>query len=68
MLEKGLVGMDKEWYTVEELAQLWELKISTIRTYIRTGQLVAVRFGNTYRIEKEAVQKFIAERRTKKES
>ncbi len=68
MQEKGLVGMDKEWYTVEELAQLWELKISTIRTYIRTGQLVAVRFGNTYRIEKEAVQKFIAERRTKKES
>ncbi len=68
MLKKGLVGMDKEWYTVEELAALWELKISTIRTYIRTGQLVAVRFGNTYRVEKEAVQKFIAERRTKKES
>ena len=59
--------MEKEWYTIEELAKLWELKISTVRAYVRTGQLEAVRFGNTYRVHKNAVEKFIQERRTKKE-
>lgn len=59
--------MDKEWYTVEELAVMWELKISTIRAYIRTGQLEAVRFGNTYRVHRDAMNKFIEKRRTKKD-
>jgi excisionase family DNA binding protein len=56
--------MDKEWYTIEELANMWELKISTVRTYVRTGQLEAVRFGNTYRVHKDAKKKFEDERRT----
>jgi excisionase family DNA binding protein len=59
--------MDKEWYTIEELAKMWELKVSTVRAYVRTGQLEAVRFGNTYRIHKDAVEKFIDQRKTRKE-
>jgi excisionase family DNA binding protein len=56
--------MDKEWYSVEELAKEWGLKEETIRQYIRTKQLEAVRFGNTYRVHKDAKEKFIDERRT----
>ena len=66
MPETG-VRMDKEWYSVEELAKEWGLKEETIRQYIRTKQLEAVRFGNTYRIQKDAVNKFIDERRTRKD-
>jgi excisionase family DNA binding protein len=56
--------MDKEWYTVEELAHEWGLKEETIRAYIRSKQLEAVRFGNTYRVHKDAKKKFEDERRT----
>ena len=59
--------MSKDWYSPEELAIEWGLKPETIRHYIRSKQLEAVRFGNTYRIHKDAVNKFIEERRTKKD-
>ncbi len=59
--------MQKEWYSVEDLAHEWGLKEETIRQYIRTKQLEAVRFGNTYRIHRDAIQKFIEERRTTKD-
>ena len=59
--------MQKEWYSVEELATEWGLKEETIRQYIRTKQLEAVKFGNTYRIHKDAIQKFIDKRRTTKD-
>ncbi len=56
--------MQKEWYSVEELALEWGLKEETIRAYIRTKQLEAVRFGNTYRIHREAIRKFVEQRKT----
>jgi len=65
--KRGFVGMQKEWYSVKELAEEWGLEEETIRQYIRTKQLEAVRFGNTYRIPKDAIQKFIDKRRTTKD-
>ncbi len=59
--------MQKEWYSVKELAEEWGLEEETIRQYIRTKQLEAVKFGNTYRINKDAIQKFIDKRRTTKD-
>ena len=59
--------MEKEWYTLEELADIWEIKVSTVRTYVRTGQLVASKFGK-YRVHKDEKKRFEDERRTKKES
>ena len=59
--------MSKEWYTPQELAKEWGLREETIRAYIRSKQLEAVKFGNTYRIHKDAIQKFIDERRTTKD-
>lgn len=56
--------MTKEWYTPQELAQEWGLREETIRAYIRTKQLEAVKFGNTYRIHKDAKKKFEDDRRT----
>lgn len=59
--------MEKEWYTVEELADIWGLKISTVRAYIREGQLEAVLFGNTYRVSAQEKKRFEDARRTKKD-
>lgn len=59
--------MEKEFYTVEELSEIWGLKIETIRTYIRTNQLEAIKFGNTYRVRTEEKKRFEDARRTKKD-
>ena len=59
--------MEKEFYTLEELADIWGLKLSTVRSYVREGQLEAIRFGNTYRVKAEEKKRFEDERRTKKD-
>ncbi len=59
--------MSKEWYTPKELAEELGLREETIRHYIRTKQLEAVKFGNTYRIHKDAIAKFLEERKTRKD-
>jgi len=59
--------MEKEWYTVEELAAIWELKVETVRTYIRSGQLQASKFGK-YRVHRDEKKRFEEARRTKKDT
>ncbi len=59
--------MSTQWLSVEDVARELNLTEDTIRSYIRRRQLSAVRFGNTYRISREDLDKFIAERRTKRD-
>ena len=59
--------MSIEWLTVEQVSKELGLSEDTIRNYIRTKQLPAVKFGNTYRISREDLNKFIEDRRTKKD-
>ncbi len=59
--------MSKQWLTVEEVAKELGLSEDTIRNYIRTKQLPAAKFGNTYRISREDLEKFIKDRRTDKQ-
>ena len=59
--------MSKEWYSVKEVAKELGLTEETIRNYIRSGQLVAHEFGNTYRIHQDDLQHFLRERRTRKD-
>lgn len=42
--------MDDKMYSVEEVADLLGLHVRTVRGYIRSGRLKAVRIGKQYRI------------------
>ncbi|MDO3700931.1 helix-turn-helix domain-containing protein [Micromonospora sp. C28SCA-DRY-2] len=42
--------MSEEMYSVEQVADLLGLHVRTVRGYIRTGRLTAVRIGKQYRI------------------
>ncbi len=55
---------DKEYYTVEEAADILGVHPDTIRHYIRVRALPAVRIGTVYRIKKKDWDKFIQERYT----
>lgn len=58
--------MDKEFYTVREIADLLEVTVDTIQSYIRRKELIAYRVGNSYRIKREDFEKFLEKRRTDK--
>lgn len=50
--------MDKNYYTVEEVAGLLSLHPKTIRRYIREGRLEAKRIGKSYVIHGHALSLF----------
>ncbi len=59
--------MSTQWLSVEDIAKELGLTEDTIRNYIRTKQLVAYRVGNTYRIKREDLDKFLEQRKTTKD-
>lgn len=50
--------MEKRLFTCEEVAEYFNVKISTIWTWIRSGKLPCVKIGRQYRIEKEVLENF----------
>jgi excisionase family DNA binding protein len=42
--------MNKDLYSVEQVAELLHLHVKTVRNYVREGRLKAVRIGKQYRI------------------
>ena len=58
--------MSTQWLSVEDVAKELGLSQDTIRHDIRTKQLPAAKFGNTYRISRTDLDKFIQERMTDK--
>ena len=48
-----------EFYTVDETARLLRVSPITIRRYIATGQLEAVRVGRGVRVHREAIDRFV---------
>jgi len=56
-----------EWLSVEQIANELGLTEDTIRNYIRTRQLTAYRIGNTYRIKREDLDKFLEKRKVSDE-
>lgn len=58
---------DKNFLSVEEVAKRLSLKEETIRTYIREGLLDAYRFGNVLRIRIDDFERFVQERRIKRD-
>ncbi|MCE7082088.1 helix-turn-helix domain-containing protein [Streptomyces sp. ST2-7A] len=47
---------ERELYSVGDVAELLGLHVRTVRNYVRTGRLKAVRIGKQYRIAKEDLE------------
>ena len=45
--------MNQDLYSVEQVAELLNLHVKTVRNYVREGRLKAVRIGKQYRISGE---------------
>lgn len=58
--------VDKTYYTVQEVADLLKLHWQSVLTYIKNGELEALKLGKGYRISQKALDAFISERTTKK--
>lgn len=48
--------MAQELYSVEQVADLLNLHVRTVRNYVREGKLKAVRIGKQYRIAREDLE------------
>lgn len=57
--------VDKKYYTVQEVADLLKLHWQSVLTYIKNGELAAIKLGKGYRISQQALDSFIAKRTTK---
>jgi excisionase family DNA binding protein len=58
---------DRDFLSVEEVAKRLALKEETIRTYVREGSLNAYRFGNVLRIRVDDFEKFVQERKIRRD-
>ena len=58
---------DKDFLSVEDVAKRLSLKEETIRTYIREGLLNAYRFGNVLRVRVDDFEKFVQERKIRRD-
>ncbi len=56
--------MSDKLLSVEEVAERLGVTPDTIRHYIRTRQLIAIRMGNKYRIKESELTRFLDERST----
>ncbi len=54
-------------YTTKEVAELLSIKETTVREYIRNGEMEASRLGRMYRVTEEQVKDFLKKTSTKRE-
>ena len=54
--------MDERWLSVGEVATIANVSRETVTREIKRGHLEAVRFGKQYRIPREALKAYMAER------
>ena len=54
-----------QWLTVEDIANDLNVKIDTVRSWIREKKLTAYRVGRDYRIKRADYEKFLEERKTR---
>ncbi len=60
-----MVQKDKKYLSVKDIADYLSISPATVRQYIKSNQLEAVRFGNSnlLKISQESFNKFISERK-----
>ncbi len=54
----------KEYLTTEDIARHLDISVATVRRYIRTGKLSAVRLDREYRVRRAEFERFLKERET----
>jgi excisionase family DNA binding protein len=59
--------MSTEWLSVEKISQELDVKIEMVRRWIRQKHLTAYKVGNTYRVKREDLEKFLEERKTRRD-
>ena len=52
----------KEYLTTEDIARHLDISVATVRRYIRTGKLAAVRLEREYRVRFDEFEKFLKDR------
>jgi len=55
---------DDALLTVEKVAEILDVHIKTVRAYIASGSLPAIKLKREYRIQRSDLDEFIRERRT----
>jgi excisionase family DNA binding protein len=53
--------LTKEFYSLHEVADLLSVHYQTVRYWIRTGKLKAVKLDRIYRVRREAIEDFVKE-------
>jgi len=62
----GVMSNDSRLLTVAQVADRMQVHPETVRSWIRTGELVAIDIGNEYRISEDDFNDFLQRRKTKK--
>jgi len=55
----------EKYYSVTEVAERLQVHWQSILTYIKNGELEAVKLGRGYRISDDAIQEFLKKRSTR---
>lgn len=50
--------MEKRFFTCEEVAEMYNVKISTVWAWIRNGKLSCVTIGRRYRVRQQDLDTF----------
>lgn len=56
----------KDFYTILEVSKILNLSQKSVRRYVASGELDSIKINTSYRIPKEALEKFINEKRENK--
>lgn len=56
--------LDKEFYSIEEIADLLGVRYQLIYRLVRDGELPASRIGRIYRISRQDIEEYLARSRT----
>ncbi len=57
---------DEQLLTVEQVANIIQVHVETVRVWIRRGELIAIDIGNGYRISRTDLNAFLERRKTDK--
>lgn len=56
----------EKYLTVTEVAERLQVHWQSVLTYIKNGELEAVKLGRGYRISEQAIEEFVKKRTTKR--
>lgn len=57
---------DEEYYTIQEVSELFKVAYLTVYRWIKEGKLEAYKFGKKYKIKKTDIDKFVKESKVNK--